>query len=263
MREGDGVRALITGALAGIAGGLFGVGGGIILVPLLTAWLRISQHQAHGTSLAAIAGTALASLVVYGAHARVSWGTALAVGVASTLTARLGARAAARTSPRGLTASFAVFVALVGLRLLWRVPEVADSAVVRGIPAIGIALLIGTAVGLLSGFMGVGGGIIAVPAFTLLLGMPQQTAQGTSLAIVLVTAPAGAIEHARHGNVARGLVLWLALGAALGGPAGSWLAQRLTHDVLTRTFAAFMLVNAVLLGLRSARMGSKPVENHA
>ena len=44
--------------------------------------------------------------------------------------------------------------------------------------------------------MGVGGGILAVPAFTMLLGMSQQSAQGTSLAVILVTAPAGAIEHA-------------------------------------------------------------------
>ena len=86
--------ALLAGAAAGLAGGLFGVGGGIVLVPLLTGALRLTQHQAHGTSLAAIGATAVAALAVYGAHGQVAWGTAVLVGLASVATARLGARLA-------------------------------------------------------------------------------------------------------------------------------------------------------------------------
>src|SRR5262249_13738700 len=136
--------------------------------------------------------------------------------------ARLGARLAARTDRARLTAAFAVFMLAVGVRLLLRTPAVPGGhAQVLGRPAgVGLdavvvlaSLLLGAASGLLAGYLGVGGGIIAVPALTLLFGMGQQAAQGTSLALILVTAPFGAIEHARHGNVARALLPGLMSGA--------------------------------------------------
>jgi uncharacterized membrane protein YfcA len=251
MSPSERAAALLTGVAAGLAGGLFGVGGGIVLVPLLTGALRLTQHQAHGTSLAAIGATAIASLVVYGAHGHVAWGTAVLVGLASALSARYGARLAARTSSRDLRRAFALLLVLVAARLLWRPPAGAGSPFAGPAATVGFDLLLGAAVGLLSGFMGVGGGVIAVPAFTLVLGMPQAVAQGTSLAVILVTAPAGALEHHRHGNVCLRLVPWLALGAAVGGPAASWLAQWLSQPTLVRLFALFLLANAAHLWLRS------------
>jgi len=102
----------------------------------------------------------------------------------------------------------------------------------------------------------VGGGLIAVPAFTLLLDMNQHVAQGTSLAVILVTAPVGALEHARHGNVVGRLVPPLALGAALGGPLASLLAQGTPPAVLARAFAAFLLFNGVHSWVRAGRKPS-------
>jgi len=242
--------ALLAGVAAGLAGGLFGVGGGIVLVPLLTGALRLSQHQAHGTSLAAIGASAVAALAVYGVHGQVDWGTAALVGLASVLTARHGARLAARTSSRDLRRAFALLLVLVALRLLWRPPTGAGPPFHGLLPTAGFDLLLGAAVGLLSGFLGVGGGVIAVPAFALVLGMSQAAAQGTSLAVILVTAPAGALEHHRHGNVRLRLVPWLALGAVAGGPATAWLAQWLPQAALARLFAAFLVLNAMNLWAR-------------
>ena len=249
--------AALAGAVAGFAGGLFGVGGGIVLIPLLTGFFHLTQHQAHGTSLAAIGATAIASLFVYAAHGNVAWGTAALVGVASVLTARFGARWAARTSSRDLRRAFAFFLLLVALRLLWKAPAAAGSPFASAPLAVGFDLLLGAAIGVLAGFMGVGGGILAVPAFTLVLGMAQQAAQGTSLAVILVTAPAGAIEHHRHGNVALRLVPGLALGAAAGAPLASLLAHRMPQGILARAFALFLLVSAVQLWLRAGR-GKSP-----
>ena len=244
-------RAWFGGALAGIAGGFFGVGGGIVLIPLLRGTFKLSQHQAHGTSLAIIGATAVASLVVYAFHGNVAWVTAAVVGLASVWSARWGVRLAARTSPEQLARAFAVFLVLVAVRLLWKIPPAGDHATLGGVAGIATSLGIGLAVGLLAGYMGVGGGILAVPAFTLLLGMSQQVAQGTSLAVILVTAPAGALESHRHGNVVTGLVAPFALGAALGGPLASLLAQRLPQSVLVRAFAVFILLNALNLWVRS------------
>jgi uncharacterized membrane protein YfcA len=253
MPARDRVRGLLAGAVAGTAGGLFGVGGGLVLVPMLTGFFRLTQHQAHGTSLAVIGATALAALVVYGTHANVVWTTAALVALGSLVSTRYGVRWATRLSARGLTRAFAVFLVLVALRLLWQVPAVADRDALAGLAGIGFALLLGLATGTLAGFMGVGGGLLVVPVCTLVFGMTQQAAQGTSLAVILVTAPAAAFEHSRHGNVVWRLVPILAVGAALGAPLTSWAAQALPHAWLVRGFAVFLLATAVHTWTRTAR----------
>src|SRR5206468_4027743 len=116
-------------------------------------------------------------------------------------------------------------------RLLWQTP-VAGAAALSGMPGAGFALFLGMAAGIMAGFMGVGGGLLVVPALTILFGITQQAAQGTSLAMILVTAPTAAFEHARHGNVVWRAVPMLALGAALGAPLASWGAQTLPHASL-------------------------------
>jgi len=243
----------LAGLLAGVAGGLFGVGGGVLLVPILAGRFRLTQHQAHGTSLAVIGVSALAGLAVYGAFAHVAWGTAALVGLASVFTARYGARWASRTSPRGLRRAFAAFLVLVAVRLLLSPPQPGVGALPAGPWGIAFDLALGAGIGLLAGFMGVGGGMIAVPAFTLGLGMAQQAAQGTSLAVILVTGPAAAVEHARHGNVVWPLVPMLALGAIVGAPLSSWLAQVLPHEVLVKAFAVFLLANAAYSWFKTGR----------
>ncbi len=253
MTARDRALALAGGLVAGVAGGLFGVGGGILLVPILTGVFRVSQHQAHGTSLAVIGATALAGLLVYGAHANVAWVTAALVGLASAFTARLGARLAGRLSGPALARAFAAFLVLVALRMLWRAPAPAEHALALGAAGIAVDLALGAAIGLLAGFMGVGGGILAVPAFTLLLGMTQQAAQGTSLAVILVAAPMGALEHARRGNLVMRLVPWMAVGGAIGAPLASAWAQGLPHATLARAFAVFLLASAAHTWWRASR----------
>ena len=244
---------MLAGFAAGLAGGLFGVGGGIVLVPMLTAFFALSQHEAHGTSLAAIGATAVAGLVVYGSSGHVAWVISALMSVASVLTARIGARWAARTSRERLSMAFAAFLFLVGLRILWRVPTGTAGPAVNGGLGVLASLGVGAVVGLLSGFMGVGGGIITVPALALLFGMSQQTAQGTSLAVILVTAPFGAFEHDRHGNVARKLLPGLAIGAMVGAPLASLAVQHLPQASLARAFALFLIANATRMAWAAAK----------
>jgi uncharacterized protein len=257
------LRGALAGLLSGASGGLFGVGGGVILVPILTGAFRLTQHQAHGTSLAVIGLAAIAGLAIYAVFGNVAWGTALVVALSTLVAAPLGARAAARTKPKALGFAFSIFLVLVALRLLWKTPESSLALFHQGVAAILFDLALGVAVGLLSGYMGVGGGILAVPAFTLVLGMSQQLAQGTSLAVILAAAPAGALTHARHGNVVGKIVPPIALGAALGSPLASWLAQRLPHETLVRCFAVFLLANAFYTWIRMGRAGRAPAPESA
>ena len=253
MTTRDRVSALVGGLLSGLAGGLFGVGGGIVLVPILTGYFHRTQHEAHGTSLAVIGATAITAIAIYGSHQNIAWTTAAMIALGSVVTARLGARWAARIPARNLRRAFAVFLALVAVRLLWKIPAVSPDATPHGAAGVAATLALGLGAGLLAGVMGVGGGVVVVPVLTLVFGLSQQAAQGTSLAVMLVTAPSAAFEHSRHGNVVWRLVPLLAIGAALGAPIASWKAQELPHAFLVRLFAAFLFTTAVHTWIRTTK----------
>lgn len=244
MKLRDQAFGAIGGLAAGMAGGLLGVGGGIILVPFLTGRFRLSQHAAHGTSLAVVGATALASLIIYGAHSSVAWRIAAWVALASAFTVHAGVALAGRLSSSALKRAFAVLLVAVAIRLMWKPVAAAGVIETEPLAQIALELAIGAGVGLLAGFMGVGGGLIAVPAFVLLLGMPQRLAQGTSLAVILVTAPIGTWSNARRGQVNWPLIPSLALGAASGGLIAAGFAHRVSQDVLARIFAVFLLLVA-------------------
>ena len=109
-------------------------------MPILTGTFKLTQHQAHGTSLAIVGAAAVASLVVYALNGNVAWVTAGIVGVASMVTARWGARLSARLSSERLAQAFAVFLVLVALRLLWRVPPANEHAIVTDVEMLEAAL---------------------------------------------------------------------------------------------------------------------------
>jgi uncharacterized membrane protein YfcA len=96
--------------------------------------------------------------------------------------------------------------------------------------------------GVLSGLLGVGGGIVMVPYLVLALGQGQHLAEGTSLLVIVPTAVAGAWTHARRGLVNRRVALGLGLGGVAGAFGGAQLALLIPTATLTRVFAAFLLV---------------------
>jgi uncharacterized membrane protein YfcA len=105
-------------------------------------------------------------------------------------------------------------------------------------------VLSGFLVGLVSGTMGIGGGILLVPLMVLGFGFSQHLAQGTSLAAIIPTALAGAFAHDREGNVDRRAVLWLAAGGIPGVLAGSLVAVHLPRALLVRLFGALVVYSA-------------------
>lgn len=107
-------------------------------------------------------------------------------------------------------------------------------------------LLIGLTAGILSGLLGIGGGIILVPALLYLLGFTQHQAQGTTLA--LMVPPIGflaALEYYRRGHTDLRAALFICLGFLIGGFLGARLAHQLPGPLLTRIFGIMMLVMAV------------------
>ncbi|GHC60224.1 sulfite exporter TauE/SafE family protein [Roseibacillus persicicus] len=106
------------------------------------------------------------------------------------------------------------------------------------------ALLIGVVAGLAGALLGVGGGIIMVPAFSLILGMEQKSAVATSLAIVVVTAVIGTSNHVVNKTelIDWKLVGLTAIGAAVAAWFGSDLMRQLSNQHLTRIFGVLMIL---------------------
>lgn len=113
------------------------------------------------------------------------------------------------------------------------------------------------AVGLFSGVvsaaLGVGGGVVFVPALVILFGFDQHLAQGTSLAVIVPTTIVGAAAHARAGRVDWRLVGLIAAGGVVGGLTGAQLALSLDETLLRRLFAVFLAVIALRMLARTGR----------
>jgi uncharacterized membrane protein YfcA len=109
-----------------------------------------------------------------------------------------------------------------------------------------ILILIGVASGMLSGFVGVGGGLIIVPALVLFLEFSQKMAQGTSLAILLLPVGILAVmEYYKHGYIDIRIALIISAGFVVGGFVGSRIALVLPQDIIKKVFAIFMLIVAM------------------
>ncbi|MFY9615030.1 MAG: sulfite exporter TauE/SafE family protein [Candidatus Dormiibacterota bacterium] len=126
-------------------------------------------------------------------------------------------------------------------------------------PEVIIALLTGLVAGAISGALGVGGGAILVPAMVLLLGAGQETAQGTSLLVILPTALAGAYSHFRRGSLDFSPTWIIGLVGAAAAAGGAFIALHLGSSTLRIVFAVFLVV----MGLREILRRSAAVEEPA
>ena len=123
-----------------------------------------------------------------------------------------------------------------------------------------IALVTGLASGVLGGMLGIGGGLVSIPAMVLLLGTSQHMAQGVGLSVIVLTAAVGASVHYRQGMVRTATVLWIAPSAAAFSALGVWASGLVTSQWLARAFAIFLL----LIGIRMllAGRGGRDVGAH-
>jgi uncharacterized membrane protein YfcA len=105
-------------------------------------------------------------------------------------------------------------------------------------------LVIGLAAGLAAGLLGIGGGILLVPAMVLLLGFDQHVAQGTSLLVIIPSALAGSWTHHRNGRLVLRDAVAVSAGGVIGAAIGSVLALGLADELLRRLFAVVLLISA-------------------
>ncbi len=122
--------------------------------------------------------------------------------------------------------------------------------------SIAVLVATGLAAGVLAGLLGVGGGILMVPAMVLLLGYGQHVAQGTSLLVIIPAALVGSWSHHRHGRFAMRDAAALALGGIVGAMIGSLTALSIEGEALRRVFALFLLVSGLRIVLTKTRVQS-------
>ncbi len=133
------------------------------------------------------------------------------------------------------------------------------------LPEFSLSLIVlGVAAGVISAMLGVGSGIVLVPALVLIMGLPQKSAQGTALAVMVPMALVGAARYAANPNIDISFmrVTLLSVGAIVGALIGAVIAARVPGIVLRRIFAGFLLIVSVrmLLGSRGGKSAAEPAD---
>jgi hypothetical protein len=244
------------GLAAGLLSGLFGVGGGTVIVPLLVLLLKFDQRLAAGTSLAAIVPTATVGVISYAVHGSVAWIPALILAAGAVIGAQFGTWLLPRVSQTALRWGFVGFLAVVIVSLFIVIPS-RDAGLDLDIVTILGLVVLGLVTGTLAGLLGVGGGVIVVPALMLLFGTSDLIAKGTSLLMMIPTAVSGTVGNVRRRNVD------LVAAALIGGAActttalGAWIATLVDPFLGNILFAAFLAFIAVQMALRAVRGGKR------
>jgi uncharacterized protein len=125
-----------------------------------------------------------------------------------------------------------------------------------------IIILVGIAAGMLGGLVGVGGGIIIVPALVYLLGVSQKTAQGTSLGLIMLPVGIlGVLQYYKQGHVDFKVVGLLAIGFLLGSYFGSKVALKLPQETIKKIFAVLMILIAIKMLFLDKEKEEKNLDN--
>ena len=248
-----------SGGIVGAVLGLVGGGGSILAVPLLTYVVGVgSPHVAIGTSALAVSVSAAGNLVPQWRAGNVKWRCAAAFSLAGILGALAGSTAAKTVDGKSLLALFGVVMLVVGGLMLRRRRGEGDPAVrlTKGSAPVLLPRLLGVgfAVGLFSGFFGIGGGFLIVPGLMLATGMPLPMAVGTSLVAVSAFGAATAASYAASGLIDWPVAGLFILGGVLGGLVGARLGQRLSRHkrALTVTFASLVILVGLYVVIRGA-----------
>ena len=247
---------LVLGAFVGFFAGLLGVGGGGIMVPILTTLFAAQgfprEHMVHlalGTSMAAIVLTSISSLRAHHAHGAVRWDIVKGIAPGVLLGTFGGTFIAASAPTLPLAIFFGCFMAYVSLQMILNVKPKPS----RELPGPAGLAGVGSGIGLISALVAIGGGSLSVPFMTW-CNVKMQNAIGTSAAIGLPIALAGAAGYLINGWGVEGLPAWstgyvflpaLILISAVSfftAPLGARLAHRLPVATLKKIFAGVLIL---------------------
>jgi uncharacterized membrane protein YfcA len=233
--------ALLGAVGIGLSLGLTGAGGSILTLPVLVYLAGIPPRQAVGLSLLIVGAAALAGAWQRARAGEVHYKAAGMFVVSGMAGAVLGSRLTHLVSPSALMITFAALMIVVAVRMLLPGGTGLQSAPeCRPLRC----LMAGFGVGVLTGFLGVGGGFLLMPALVRFARLPLRAATGTSLAIIACNSASGFFSHLGDAPVPWLLAGVFSLIAACGVLAGGLVASRLPEESLKRAFALLVLLTA-------------------
>lgn len=261
------ILAILAGAATGVVLGLFGSGGSIIATPALLYLLDVAPKSAIAMSLGIVAVTATIAALDNWRRGNVDVSVAAVFGLFGVAGTYAGARLGVVTPVAIQLAVFALVMYAAAWRMLkparLAVPASGDAALsasggVAALPCTGLfspcmahMALHGIGVGVLTGFVGVGGGFLIVPALVLLSRIPMKIAVGTSLAIVAAKSYAGFAGYMGAVPIDWALMGGFTAVTVVASFAGTRIAHRFSQDALKRGFAVFLLFVATYILLKS------------
>jgi len=244
-----------SGGLVGFALGLLGGGGSILAVPLLIYVVGLKDaHVAIGTSALAVAGNAFANLIAHSRAGTVKWPCAVVFAASGVAGAIVGAWLGRQLESRHLLFLFGLAMLAVAAAMFGKRAAAGDP-LVRINPGIAVRLIgTGVAVGFLSGFFGIGGGFLIVPAIMLGSGMAMINAIGSSLVSVGSFGLTTALSYAWAGLVDWRVAAVFVAGGLAGGFVGVKLSVRLAENrqTLSKGIAIAVIAVAVFILAKSA-----------
>lgn len=251
------IVAILGALFIGLCLGLLGSGGAILTVPVLVYLLHHADKQAIAESAAIVCGIAISGAIHNAIRNRVHWQSVLFFAPPSMVAAYIGSVLSHPVSGHVLLGVLAC-VMLLAAYMMVRGPDVEHVQPHPPRPRAAWKIMLdGFAVGLLIGFVGIGGGFLVVPALVILGGLPLRLSVGTALTI---TALSSAVSFIKHYNDLPSLnpplsVDWNTIGLFVGvGVLGRWvghqLGSRVTHLALTRWFSYFLTAMAIFILIR-------------
>lgn len=258
--------SVLIGLLSGAVTGLMGASGVLIVVPALTMALDLPVHVAIGSSLAV---DVIASVVVaytYYRNKNVDLKSGIWLALGAVIGAQLGSILAAYIPEFELGGVFSIFLILSGLGL-WRKEirqrlrlfsgalqtiKIEQNAHIANIPIekrkVAFTIIIGFTIGIVSGIIGAGGGVMFLLVLIFVLKYPIHKAIGTSTLIMAITAASGAIGYTLNNNISLIIALIVGFGTVIGGRFGALYANRASEETLAKIVGIiFVILGAAMI----------------
>lgn len=268
MGEPETLLLVASGAATGFVGALLGLGGGIFLVPLLSLVLQLPIRTAIGASLVSVIATASASTTVNLNRGFVNLRLGVGLEAATSIGGLTGGVLASFLTQRQLFLVFGSTLLVMGMLVLLRsrrrnvIPDddvepgplggrlqEGEHVYVYRVKRLPFGLGASLAAGAISGLLGVGGGIVTVPALNTFCGIPIRVAAATSAFMIGVTAAASAFIYWHRGDISPAISAAVALGALPAGLLGAHLSERIEPRLLKIVMATVLLLMGVRMGL--------------
>ncbi len=265
------VIPVIVGVGIGILSGMLGIGGGTIMVPVLRLAFGLDPVACTATSLFTIIPTSISGAISHMRNKTCIPALGLAVGLGGACTSPLGVYLATVSPGWAVMAAAAIVIAYSAISMFRKARALpsrrasakdggastgashavassdADESYAPTKKGVVSGFAIGLGAGVLSGYVGVGGGFIIVPLLMSLVGLPMRKASGTSLIAVMILAIPGTVEQGILGNIDYLAGLALALGSIPGAVLGARLMKRVPERSLRFLFGGVLLVAAIML----------------